>query len=210
MIFQFSYGVLSSCMMMTLLHDDDIHGHSTSGYVTVDVGMSDLPVYVPEGSLLPAWPPGRRTTAARDRPLMWIAWVGNASVGEGVYHEDDGLTLDHLTGNYVIITASLTTSAHAVTVAISTASGGYDGAPIHRMHGAQLRGAVTANVRGVSCVVGNVTTPLVRVATGEYEKAGWWVSSGVSAEMICPEGSVVAMCPLSKATDSVRILFSLG
>lgn len=178
--------------------------------MTVDVGMSDLPVYVPEGTLLPAWPPGRRTTAARDRPLVWIAWVGNASVGEGVYHEDDGLTLDHLTGNYVTITATLTTSEHAVTVVISAASGAYDGAPNHRMHGAQLRGAMTANVNGVSCVVGNVTTPLARVTEGEYGRVGWWVSTGAAAEMSCPEGSVVAMCPLSEATDSTRILFSLA
>ena len=65
----------------------------------------------------------------------------------------------------------------------------------------QLRGVspsdtATVRVNGV---------PLAAVDAGSYGQAGYWVQPPAHAEMACPHGSVVVVCPIVRGDVSVLI-----
>jgi alpha-glucosidase (family GH31 glycosyl hydrolase) len=185
--------------------------------VTATVAVKDTPIFVPEGTVLPMWPPGIRVGSAARRAVMWTAWVDLGRTAHAAppatLYEDDGESLDHHFPNNAFATtsAALQSTPESVSLNISRVVGsGYVGLPQTRTHIVQVRSTATV-IGQVSCTVGTVTTVLTLGDVGDYDTAGrWWrVLTAGDAEMSCPQFALVAVCPAAPVTSGVHVVISL-
>ena len=160
--------------------------------------LGEIPLFVRPGTVLPMWPPGRRTAdkppAMRTR--LWTLFVGGgATNGTGVDHEDDGETLALASTKTTLRFAA---GAKGVEVKISHPIGSYAGMSRSKTHAVQLRGFQLGG-RAVSCCAGGAAcAPLARGTVGDFSAAGFWTQPATAAEMAVTAGALVVVRPLRR------------
>lgn len=74
------------------------------GRINAEVTLSDIPVYVKAGTLLPVYEQKVRSTMdlSRDRSIAWIFYPDAEGRAAGILYEDDGETTDYLKGRSLL------------------------------------------------------------------------------------------------------------
>ena len=165
--------------------------------LSVHVGLSETPVFVPSGVAIPMWPPGRRTAAPNARPIMWVLWAPSSvsllslSTGSGFLYQDDGESLDYRTtdsGTSVETRLNFSVSLSSLAVQIRAGSTATIGAGTVL----QLRGfsdLVPANATANGVALLHTATP------HDYHHPGIWQQPDATAEPACTAKSWVVVCP---------------
>ena len=187
-------------------------------HVSLAVPVDTTPVFVPDGTVLPMWPPGVRHAPVAERAVMWTAWVSGhgtrAFTDSQTLYEDDGDTLDYIgpAGAWATTQTVLdVTDGGAVTLTVSPPTRTLSGQPAVRTHLVQLRGGNTSDITQVACTIDAHTIPLVLGTEGDFVSTGrWWRmdASGDQAELSCPGFAVVAVCPPAPLHALVAVKFS--
>lgn len=170
------------------------------------VSINQVPVYVPLGTVIPMWPPGRRTVSPVERPVLWTLWLGEhngqtVTSGSGQMYEDDGVTLDYLKGTDKLLSThdfsyTLENSKGTASLTAMIVSSNKEMAPT-KTHGVQLRGVSGTSAKYQCCEsAGTQCTSLNAGSVGDYTQPGWWTMDQPNSEFATPAGSVNLICPM--------------
>mmetsp|Transcript_11362 Transcript_11362/g.28087 ORF Transcript_11362/g.28087 Transcript_11362/m.28087 type:complete len:823 (-) Transcript_11362:286-2754(-) len=175
---------------------------------TFSASLEDTPVFVPTGTVLPLWPPGRRSVPAVHRTRLWVLWLdGNSRRGHGDDYEDDGESLsDHFSTD----TLTFSSSVHALDVNISQSRGSYDRMPATKRHALQLRGIDRLPTMAQCCPMYSECLELDLSIEGDYSTAGYWRASEGMGEMTTPSGSIVVVCSPVARRAGLRVVVTFS
>ena len=196
---------------------------TTGSIVHTVVQLAETPLFVREGAMVPMWPPGRRRHSFGNRTRVVALWPtpkGEAGSGQGLWYEDDGISLDYRRRvTEAATTASsqlkwLQTLEGQLTVTVTAPARAVQWSPDERTFSLQLRGVAAGRLASAqACIASsNATTTTDAVCTNLTKKlpsaaartdgrawstAGWWTqgASEVGAESAVPGGTVVVVCP---------------
>jgi alpha-glucosidase (family GH31 glycosyl hydrolase) len=114
---------------------DEVFGELVSGDTTTNqlYTIYDVPRFVRAGAVIPRVSnPTDTGVAGTTYPFVdWRIYPGSSS-GSGRMYEDDGSSLDYITGGFAYTTASYSVSGTTVTVTVSASNGSYTGQPTSR------------------------------------------------------------------------------
>ena len=187
--------------------DASEHYHGPKN-MRVLVGLAQTPLFVPQGLVLPMWPPGRRTAPPNDRPIVWTIWAASGlSSGSGHAYLDDGESLDYREGGGSRFLTWLNYTADAsMLMAHIAPTGGVDDGPPRSRTVLQLRGFTSPT----AVLVNGKLLPASQGEPGHYEQTGWWVQPEADGEPACPAGSWVVVCPIEAGAAAVDIMIRLA
>ena len=181
--------------------------------------IGDVPVYVPLGTVLPMWPPGRRVASVTpaERSVLWVLWPGaSVTSGSGEMYQDDGVSLDYMKGTdplQAFYEFQYTFEGGVINAIISHKSSKQDDENNHgnqqqhamkkKMFGVQLRGVHHATDFQCCDANGSACTMLEKGTVGDYSHAGWWVMDPEHSEFAAPNGSITVLCPAGNVHVSI-------
>lgn len=150
-----------------------------------DYSISEVPVFLPAGSMLPMRTLSSVHKSTAD-PLKWVIWLGNAVSGEGLLYEDSGDQFHYTDPSggqeepigWATTTASFSKQEAQITVNLDGTKGTYDGQLSSREFIIELRGLQSSFSPKVLAAVVNGNP--VEVLIGSAHDHSYWSGSPAS------------------------------
>jgi alpha-glucosidase len=149
--------------------------YSGDEIITRTYALSEIPVFIAEGSMIPMLGSGRKDLGAAQEQystLRWLVVVGQAENGAGIVYEDNPDNIDYLKGGYAETEASYTIANSIFTATILPASGSYNGMLKSRAFEFEILGLSPASTVSFD----GVNIPYAGAWAGQEppSEPGWW------------------------------------
>lgn len=161
-----------------------------SGYVQNKAwDLTEIPIFIRAGSVIPFRPLEAGVTLGRAmQPYTTLGFMifPGSEEDAGFVYEDDGITLDYLTGSYAYTNLQYQTDGSSMTIQIAT-TGSYPGLPSQRSYIIQLANGLPLS----SCSVNGQAVPY------SYSPAtGTWRYEGATTTTIITTASLSTASPV--------------
>jgi len=167
--------------------------------------LAEIPLFVRVGTVIPMWPPGRRSVAVARRPRVWALWVDDSVTAlHGADYEDDGESLDR---NSSVTHLNALLNRSALEINITARMGVYNGMPAEKTHVLQIRGGpVDLHLPSTVCCVGLRPCQALKAGiVGDFLTPGYWTVTQDRGEMAVPKGALIVVCPAVKSAESLSV-----
>ncbi len=134
-----------------------------------DAPLWKLPVFVKADAIIPMANPNNNPSQIRRDFRAYEIYATDGGASSFVEYDDDGETVDYLSGKCVRTPVSAAAKSKTLTVTVSPASGAYDG--FEKTKQTELRVNVSAKPKSISAKLGGKKVKLSEAATlADYEK----------------------------------------
>lgn len=173
-----------------------------TGMSNLSVPISELPLFVKDGSVIPTLPYGTRdVNALQDgtTTVVWAIFSRNATSARGLLYEDDGTGLGYEDNVGLVTKVTASFSSQGCSVDIGAPTGTYPHPLVNRTHVVQ--------VRGTNAVPHGVQWNGQDLEHRPPPDAGWFITN--TSDASCPAGTltITGMAAPLKEPSRVAIVW---